>query len=413
MGSRVGTHSRVSSGKEIRVVLYSHDSLGLGHLRRNLLIGTALSQATSNIQTLLICGTGHANAFHMPDGVDILSLPSLAKVDNGLYKPKQLHITSDELTGFRSSLILSAIRSFRPDIFIVDKVPRGVRCELDPILRHLRSRTDTKIILGLRDILDNADRVRHEWTKEENLEAIREFYDAVWVYGDPNVYNLIQEYGWDADLGAKTTFTGYLDRTRDLNAASSTDIIELLESLKLNDGFNLVVVGGGADGFAIAEAAAQADSGGAGTLIVAGPFMPAPKVAHLKKLIAGRPDVSLIRFSSEPESLLKRAGSVVSMGGYNTLLELVGLKKRPLVVPRVRPRIEQLIRATRFHDLGLVDLLHPSNLSPSVLSNWFATGGHSTATSTPALDLDGLPRIVDSVEHYSHSANSRVGHAAV
>lgn len=401
--------------REIRVVLYSHDSLGLGHLRRNLLIAAAFSQAKPNIQTLLISGTSIANAFRIPDSVDILSLPSLQKVENGRYEPKRLRIASDELTQFRTATILSAVQSFRPDLFIVDKVPRGVRRELDPILRHLRERTAATVILGLRDILDDAARVRSEWAKEENLEAIDEFYDGLWIYGDPAVYDPIREYRWSADVEEKSRFTGYLDRTKASESASA-DVEELLESLKLKDGFNLCVVGGGADGFSLAESAACADSGGSGTLILTGPYMPAAQLSRLKKVTAERLDVTVIRFSNEPVHLLRRAGRVVSMGGYNTLLELVGLGKRPLVVPRVKPRTEQLIRATRFGRLGLVDVLHPRDLSPDALSEWFNSnvGGDGAPTGPPSsLDLGGLPRIVDSVRQASVSvSNPRGRHAA-
>ena len=101
------------SRREIRVVLYSHDSLGLGHLRRNLLIAGAIRRAELSVQTLLITGTGYANAFRIPDGVDVLSLPSLWKVDNGNYEPRRLHIECDDLTAFRTATAIARERERR------------------------------------------------------------------------------------------------------------------------------------------------------------------------------------------------------------------------------------------------------------------------------------------------------------
>jgi predicted glycosyltransferase len=63
--------------------------------------------------------------------------------------------------------------------------------------------------------------------------------------------------------------------------------------------------------------------------------------------------------SPEAMALIAGAERVVAMGGYNTTLEALSLRKPTLLVPRVRPRREQAIRAERLAALGLVDVLHP------------------------------------------------------
>ncbi|MFV1980680.1 MAG: glycosyltransferase family protein, partial [Rhodothermia bacterium] len=390
--------------------------LGLGHMRRNLLIAGAISQARPGVQTLLITGTGYANAFRIPDRVDILSLPSLWKVANGCYAPKRLHIDADELSAFRTATMTAAIQSFRPDLFIVDKVPRGVRRELDPILAFLKEKTSARVVLGLRDILDDPCRVRDEWEKESNTDAVRDFYDAVWIYGDPNVYNAVDEYSWSADIRQKISFTGYLDRTKE-PANPGVEVAELLDSLCLETGFNLCVVGGGSDGFRVAEGVAKSGPSDRGTLILAGPFMPQEQIDRLKALSGNRSDTFVTRFSNEPLELYRRAGRVISMGGYNTMLELVGLGKRPLIVPRVRPRTEQLIRATRFRELGLVDVLHPDELSVDNLTSWLNSSPVRSTGIRKRLDLGGLDKIADSITsltgpNHDLNRNGRPSYAA-
>ena len=47
------------------------------------------------------------------------------------------------------------------------------------------------------------------------------------------------------------------------------------------------------------------------------------------------------------------------MAGYNTFCEILSYDKRALVIPRLEPRKEQLIRAARAQDFGLLKVLVP------------------------------------------------------
>jgi predicted glycosyltransferase len=49
------------------------------------------------------------------------------------------------------------------------------------------------------------------------------------------------------------------------------------------------------------------------------------------------------------------------MGGYNTVCEILSFDKPALIVPRIVPREEQLIRASRASELGLFDMLLPED----------------------------------------------------
>jgi predicted glycosyltransferase len=146
-----------------RIVLYSHDTMGLGHVRRNLLIAQALQRSLPKVEILLITGASEATSFSMPPNVDCLTLPRLYKQEDGSYRPRQFTMPLAEMTAMRSSLIQSAIDSFKPDLLIVDNVPLGALKELDPVLRSKRSEGRTQCVLGLRDVLDNPEAVRREW----------------------------------------------------------------------------------------------------------------------------------------------------------------------------------------------------------------------------------------------------------
>src|SRR6056297_1492409 len=102
-----------------RIVLYSHDTLGFGHLRRNLMLAARLKALDPAPEVLLISGTSEAGAFDLPEGVDLLTLPAYAKQSCGTYIPRKLSMDVTELRDLRAKVIRAALKRIRPDIFIV------------------------------------------------------------------------------------------------------------------------------------------------------------------------------------------------------------------------------------------------------------------------------------------------------
>lgn len=397
-----------------RIALYSHDTMGIGHLRRNLLIAQALGQSRSGASILLVAGTREAGVFEMPPGVDCLTLPSLSKLGDGSYAARRLGVGLSELIDLRARTLAAALETFQPDVFIVDKVPRGALGELEPALESLAARRDTRCILGLREILDDAATVRREWDDQANAEAIRAYYDAIWVYGDPLVCDQVTEYEFAPDIAAKVRYTGYFDQRQRLALAAGQSLNPIPE-LGLPPGrLVLCLVGGGQDGQRLAEAFAQADlPPGTNGVLVTGPFMPADARARLMRLAAGKSSVRICGFLPEPANLLKRADAVIAMGGYNTVSEILSFEKPALIVPRVRPRQEQLIRGQRLRDLGLVDMLHPDELCPLALSRWLAGASVARRSIRGCLDFAGLarlPHLLDEVLLTRPSAAVACGH---
>jgi predicted glycosyltransferase len=194
--------ARAGNGSPLRVALYSHDTMGLGHMRRNMLIAQTLAAPPLNATTLLICGAAEARAFSMPPGVDCLTLPSLRKNEAGEYGSRHLELSLRELVHLRSSILEAAISQFCPDVLIVDNAPRGAEGELNAVLQTVRSSARTRCVLGLRDIIDESQVVRRQWSLQGYAEAIRDYYDAVWVYSDPAVYDLATEYGLPATISS-------------------------------------------------------------------------------------------------------------------------------------------------------------------------------------------------------------------
>jgi predicted glycosyltransferase len=376
-----------------RIALYAHDTFGLGHSRRTALIARALREQIPTAAILLISGSVFARPRDVVPGIDHLTLPTLEKQPSGGYRSKTLAITTEALVALRSGVIDRALETFDPDVFIVDNVPRGVMNELDAALRRLRATQRTRCILGLRDVLDAPERLRDEWQARRNHEAIDEHYDHVWVYGDRLVHDVGEVHTWPASTLKKTEYIGYLDptRRRQPNHERSKETI-------------LGMVGGGGDGEVLARAFVdpKTDVSWAERVLLTGPHLHADVRSELTAMASGQPRLSIVDHHEEPETLLDRAHRVVTMGGYNSLMEVLSFRIPALVIPRVAPREEQRIRAEAFSRLGLVEVALPDEVNGERIRSWLE---RSVPRPDPraVLDMGGLERVSDAVARMLHT----------
>src|SRR5205823_11318087 len=168
-----------------RVALYSHDTMGLGHMRRNLLLAQALRHSRLQAVVLMIAGAREASLLTTTAGVDCVALPSLWKDGGGQYHPRHLAVSLEELLALRAKTAGAALEAFAPDVLIVDNVPRGALRELDPVLESLRARRRTRLVLGIRDVLDEPGTLQVELARAQNHDAMRNFYNAHTGYVAP------------------------------------------------------------------------------------------------------------------------------------------------------------------------------------------------------------------------------------
>jgi predicted glycosyltransferase len=382
-----------SLGRRPRIALYSHDTQGLGHLRRNLLLASVFHRMPCEPVILLCSGARELGAFAIPPTVDCLTLPAIGKDILGQYGPRRLNLPLNDVVDIRRRVLDAALCAFEPDVLIVDKAPRGLMGELDPVLQTLRGRC--RIILGMREVLDDPCTVQREWQQERCDEVIDECYDRVWVYGDQRVFDPVSEYGFGSQLAAKARYTGYLNPREAFMPGEDPGVANIPETAMPPEPTVLCAVGGGQDGAPLARAflESQLPAGHSGVLVT-GPQMPPAARAEFRQRASHRPGMHVFEFITDCGRLINHAARVITMGGYNTVCELLSNAKPGLIVPRVFPRTEQLIRASRLRDLGLVDMLHPEHLTPEALSAWLAgPGPHPLQPNDTRLDMRGVSRL--------------------
>lgn len=104
------------------------------------------------------------------------------------YVPHSIKVEQAMALGIRQDIILAMARCFQPSLFLVDKTPLGLKREVVPTLRWLRENSpETRVDLGLHDIMDSAESTVREWRKKDIYGALENLYSEVWVYGNRDI----------------------------------------------------------------------------------------------------------------------------------------------------------------------------------------------------------------------------------
>lgn len=414
-----------------RVLVYSHDTFGLGNIRRMLEVSRHLVASSPDVAVLVVTGSPMLHAFRLPARIDFIKLPCLARDVEGRYAARSLPMGLEETVRLRANMIRSTLIDFKPDLVVVDKKPFGVEDELSGALEAMSGMgTKPALVLLLRDILDGQAVTSAVWKKNGYFDAIDTWYDRVLVVGSPEVFDLRSEYDFPKLAAAKVLFCGYIAREPGRQTRA-----QVRRRLALDDHepFVLVTPGGGADGSRMVETTlaglmAQPAQWRPRTHIVCGPEMPEDTVARVMAAAAEHPWLTAETFNDDMMSLQAAADVVVCMGGYNTVCELLTCGRRAVIVPRVKPGIEQLLRAERLSEMGLVSMVHPDALTPDTLAEALfqqidAMYGAVVAPRLPArrglertsaalMDMLGLPRAKPARRRPERSRSTPVVHAS-
>ena len=339
------------------ILMYSHDTYGLGHIRRTMSIASHLR--ADDVNVLILTGSPIAGRFSLPENVDFVRIPGMIKKTNDEYQSLSIRIDPEHALNIRKSIILATAQTFQPDLFIVDKEPLGLKKEVLPTLQWLKEHSpSTRSVLGLRDIMDDRDTVRRDWLHKDVYRHLEELYSEIWVYGRQDVYDAVHEYDIPEQVQQKIYFTGYLPR----RGVSAKVAAKTREKFCARTGEKMIVLttGGGGDGFKMMDIYLamfeEARLDGVQTVLITGPFMPIEQRRELSKR-ARKLGIKIRPFYPRMEELFAAADLVVSMGGYNTVCEILSQGTVSLIIPRDRPRHEQLLRAQALKSRGLIDCI--------------------------------------------------------
>ncbi len=386
-----------------KIVVYSHDTFGLGNVRRMLAITEHLLDTIPDLSILLISGSPMIHSFRLPGSrFDYLKLPTIGRTLSGEYIAKKLETNFDELVTVRSQIIQAAIANFIPDVMIVDKKPRGIADELQPTLELIhREMPLTKVVLLLRDILDDPKITHRIWQKNKYFQSIHRYYNSILVMGSRKVFDLSKEYKFPDNITKKVTYCGYINRNHIVAENNKPGL-----SSKFNRTDVLVTVGGGEDGLFplkcfLKGLALNNTYKAISATIITGPEMSERHREEIQQMASLFPNVHVLDFVTELPAHIFASELIVSMGGYNTVVEILAMNKPVIIIPRVKPVLEQLIRATRMEEMGLLQCIHPDEVSPKLLMQAVTSQlekRNNNINATEIIDFNGLGSATQTIE---------------
>lgn len=402
-----------------RIAVFTHDTFGLGHVRRCLRILRALAERAPDSALLLVTGSPAVHAAgELPGNADVVKVPTIARTGAEASRPPHLPIPLDDVSRLRRQLIQEAVLTFAPDVFLVDNFPLGSRRELLPTLREL-SRRPARVVLGLRDILDAPEVVRADWTRQGAYDVLDRCYDRILVYGMREVLDLAEAYGLAPEVAAKVRYCGYVTESAPPRPAD-----EVRARIGAAAPFLLATGGGGGDGFPLLSRVLEAlpRLPDLAAVLVAGPLMGAGDRERLRAAAAaGRGNVTLLDHLPDLRSALAAADAVVSMGGYNLAAEIASVRARAVIVPRTwrygeheardhaPVEWEQVLRAQAFARLGVLDVLAPEEATPERLAERIRAALARPRAREGAIQLNGLGHAVDHVLELARAPKEAAG----
>jgi predicted glycosyltransferase len=353
-----------------RISFYSHDTFGLGHTSRVAKLANAIVRALPDSRCLIVTGLDSAGLIRLSPGIDFVRMPGVTKIGVEHYRARSLRMPAPAIARIRTGVLQAAIANFDPHLFVVDNVPQGLNGEARPVLESIRSRNGrVPIILLMRDILDSVRRIVEVWSRRGDYDVLARLYDRILIFGDRRIYDAADAYRFPDDVAGKVRFCGLLGVSPSRKKPFSAQ-----KGLPSNGAPRIVVtVGGGEDGYPLIRTYLESLQSRPALgklfqhLIVTGPYMPRPRKIGLMKRYGHLPNIYIRDFVPDIDGWLRTSRLAVSMGGYNTVYEALSLRTPLLVVPRVHPRTEQLIRAERLSALGLLHMMHPRELTPDAL----------------------------------------------
>ncbi len=349
--------------REPRLLIATVDSFGLGHFMRGLKIARAFHSTYPSLSSLIVTGCPVASRYDVPSGVKLLNMPSVTRDDKGNRVSGDPQQSLAVVKTHRRDLLLRAAQDFQPTLVIVDNSPTGMDGEAIPTLKWLKSSSgNANVALGLRDIAGDPAAIRENWRGLGVYEFLEEIYDRIFVFGVPEFDNPIENYRLSAAVAEKLIFTGFIAGSNSSGSAQNGAIS------RANRPTIVVTVGGGGDGSNVVNAFLTmiANSGNAlnaTSIVIGGPLMPELFRAELVAVAASL-GVQFETFVPNIIPYIAHADVVISMGGYNTTMEILAHGKKALIIPRVGGTGEQLLRARRLADLGLVDFVTTTELTP-------------------------------------------------
>jgi predicted glycosyltransferase len=373
-----------------KILFFCQNLLGLGHFVRT---SEILLHLQGRAKTCLVFGGQLADGLDMTAAASSITLPALRREDGEL-KVVGTDMALEQVQEFRRQRLLEAFRQFDPDVVVFEGFPfakKVLAFELIPLLKEI-SRQEMKpaVFCSIREIVLAKERKAEKAKKtKKNEKAIcklmNKYFDGLLVHSDPRVLRLDERFSRLDRLNCPVHYTGFVVQSFP-DTPPDAELSEQGPTI-------LVSVGGGRLGRSLLEgilatAPLLASRIPHRLLVFTGPFLSDEEYARFAERAGAVPNLVVRRYTPSLLHHMVRADLSISLCGYNTAMNVLRANVRSMVLPSLKD-LEQPLRAERFAEHGILEVLKPADLAPSIFADRIVAALARPKPSAVTFDLNG------------------------
>jgi predicted glycosyltransferase len=340
------------------ILVYTHNSIGLGHAYRTLAVITGIKKWRPDIDFLVVSGSSIPQIFFR-EGIEVVKLPSVKlDVDDSDYRLQPRYLKEADLEAvfdFRQKVIVDAFDFFDPDALIVEHNMTGLMSELIPVLMKKWMRKggpkDFPLAHICRGIMSWTPQLRipyqHPRHRSESID-FGTLYDFLYVLEDRNVVDVNREF-LGADPRLEPTIR-YLGKITNKPYDELPGREEALGRFGLtNEKIILVSLGRkkevGALSLKVLESIKKAGLlSEYQVVMILDPYLASEQNRLLRTHPLSR-EVVFLPFVPDLVDLICHSDLVISRAGYNTFNEILLTGAKAVLIPERHGGGEQELRA--------------------------------------------------------------------
>lgn len=347
------------SGANIRrILVYTHNSIGLGHAFRTLAVITGIRKWRPDIDFLVLSGTSIPQIFFRA-GIEVIKLPSVKlDIDRKDSPMQSRYLTGfelEEIFDFRQTIIMASFNFFQPDALIIEHNMTGQMSELIPLLMKKWMRKggpmDFTLVHICRGIMKWVPLLRIPYQNPRHRSEsinIGSLYDFMYVLEDRRVIDINKQFlGNDPELEKKITYLGKITNKARNELCSRQ---EALERFGLPDQkIILISLGRNHQVYDLSLKLIELFRETGITkeyqvVMILDPYLD-DGAANALKYHPSTQEVRFLTFVPDLVDLVHNADLVVARAGYNTVNEILLTGVRAVIIPESHGGGEQEMRA--------------------------------------------------------------------
>jgi predicted glycosyltransferase len=349
-----------------KILFYCQYHLGMGHLVRSVEI---LRSLATEFEICFVKGGTEVEGLDLPANIQVVTLPTL------LSEHRQLKVAdpNQDLETVKQQRIITLLNifdEFQPDCLIIEGYPfKKYQFEFEsiPLLERVKAAPrDIKVVCSLRDVVMAQPYLDRDEVIAKTCDRLNRYFDLLLIHSDPQFHRLEESFPAVADIKCPIQYTGFVAQAL---TEPATGTKEDAEDLARTNPTILISVGGGQLGHDLLDTAVAASPILAAQLpqyhlqVFTGPFIPIERFESLTTAAAGQTNLTLRKFTSQFLTYMKQAKLSVSLGGYNTTMNILRTGVNSMILPSNKDW-EQTVRAEKLEKMGLLTMLQPEDLQP-------------------------------------------------